>query len=266
MRENTKNRPTGEEKKRRTKPYPIVAIGASAGGLEAVVELLSHLPSRTGMAYIYIQHLDPTHESKMVPILSKVTKMKVLEAKHLMRVEPDQVVVIPPNKDMTIVDSVVTLNPRPAKPAIHMPIDKLFASLADKHREGAIGIILSGSASDGTFGLKAIKTAGGLTFAQDQTAKFQSMPRSAIAEGVVDMVLSPKEIAEELARISSKADIFQAAMQESEDEVTAGMNEDMGPILQQVKKNTGVDFTHYKVNTIRRRIIRRMLLFKLDTL
>lgn len=167
---------------------------------------------------------------------------------------------------MTIIDGVVTLNPRPAKPAIHMPIDKLFASLADKHREGAIGIILSGSASDGTFGLKAIKTAGGLTFTQDHTAKFQSMPRSAIAEGVVDMVLSPQEIAEELARISSKADIFQAAMLESEEEVTAGMNEDMGPILQQVKKNTGVDFTHYKVNTIRRRIIRRMLLFKMDTL
>jgi two-component system CheB/CheR fusion protein len=266
MRENTKNRPTGEEKRRRNKPFLIVAIGASAGGLEAVVELLSNLPPRTGMAYIYIQHLDPTYESKIVPILSKVTKMKVLEAKHLMRVVPDQLIVIPPNKDMAIIDGVVTLNPRPARPAIHMPVDKLFSSLAEKQKEAAIGIILSGSANDGTFGLKAIKTAGGLTFAQDESAKFQSMPRSAIAEDVVDMVLSPKEIAEELAQISNKTEFFQAAMEENEEEANAVMNEDMTLILQQVKKGTSVDFTHYKVNTIRRRIIRRMLLFKLDTL
>ena len=268
MGENTKNRPTAaaDKTKRKSKPYPIVAIGASAGGIEAVSELLSHLPADTGMAYVYIQHLDPTHESNIVPILSRVTKMKVCEAEHMMQIEPDQLFVMPPNKDMAIIDGVVTLNPRQARPAIHMPVDKFFASLAEKQKEGAIGVVLSGSASDGTFGLKAIKTAGGLTFAQDQSAKFQSMPRSAIAEGVVDMVLSPKEIAEELKRIGSKADIFQAAMQENEEQLNESMTEDLSVILQLVKKGTGVDFTHYKINTIRRRIIRRMLLFKLDTL
>lgn len=266
MGENTKNRPVANNKKRQSKPYPIVAIGASAGGLEAVTELLSHLPAHTGMAYVYIQHLDPAHESNIVPILSRVTKMKVQEAQHLMPLEPDQLFVIPPNKDMSIVDGVITLNPRQARPAIHMPVDKFFSSLAEKQKEGAIGIVLSGSASDGTFGLRAIKTAGGITFAQDQSARFQSMPRSAIAEGVVDMVLSPKEIAEELKRIGSKADIFQAAMQENEGPMNESVTEDLSGILQLVKKSTGVDFTHYKANTIRRRIIRRMLLFKLDTL
>lgn len=266
MGENTKNKPIADKKKRRNKPYPIVAIGASAGGIEAVSELLTHLPADTGMAYFYVQHLDPTHESNVVPILSRVTKMKVCEAQHMMHIEPDQLFVIPPNKDMAIVDGVVTLNPRQSRPAVHMPVNKFFSSLAEKQKEGAIGVILSGSASDGTVGLKAIKTAGGITFAQDQSAKFQSMPRSAIAEGAVDMVLPPKEIAEELKRIGSKANVFQAAMQENEDQPNESMTGDLTLILQLVKKGTSVDFAHYKVNTIRRRVIRRMLLLKLDTL
>ncbi|RYZ25160.1 MAG: chemotaxis protein CheB, partial [Chitinophagaceae bacterium] len=192
--------------KRKSKPYPIVAIGASAGGLEAIIEFLKHLSPTTGMAYLYIQHLDPTHKSMLPQILQRGTKMKVLEAKHRMRIEPNHLFVLPPNKDMEIIDGVVTLNPRQAKPVIHMPIDKFFVSLADKQKEGAIGIVLSGNASDGTFGLKSIKLAGGLTLAQDDSAKFGSMPKSAIAEGVVDMVLSPKEMAKELMRISKHPD------------------------------------------------------------
>lgn len=252
----------------KSKPYPIVAIGASAGGLEAVSELLRNLSPDTGMAYIYIQHLDPTHKSMLSEILQRTTKMKVIEAEHLMHLEPNQVFVIPPNKDMAVIDGVVTLNPREARPSIHMPVDKFFASLAEKHKEGAIGVVLSGNANDGTFGLKSIKLAGGLTFAQDDSARFGSMPKSAIAEGVVDMVLSPKEIARELERISRHPAI-PVIIQETEegsDKETGQDDEHLAQIISLLKKATSVDFSHYKISTIRRRIIRRMLIYKLETL
>src|SRR6266700_441469 len=142
-----------------------------------------------------------------------------------------------------------------------MPVDRFFISLAEKQREGTIGIVLSGNANDGTLGLRSIKRAGGLTFAQDETAKFQSMPRSAIAEGVVDMVLSPAEIARELERLSKRKEVFkQIIAEEEEDDGLA--DEEVSNILYLLKKSTGVDFSHYKSKTIRRRIVRRMLLHK----
>jgi two-component system CheB/CheR fusion protein len=255
--------------KRKSKPYPIVAIGASAGGLEAIRELLENLPTDSGMAYVYIQHLDPTHKSMLSEILQRATKMKVLEAKHLMHIQPNHVFIIPPNKDMAIIDGVLTLNPRKAKPSIHLPVDNFFSSLAEKQKEGAIGIVLSGNASDGTFGLKAIKLAGGLTFAQDDSAKFQSMPQSAIGSGVVDMVLSPKEIAKELERIS-RHPATSAIIEEKPDHISENdipnNDEDLANIVQLLKKATSVDFSHYKMNTIKRRVLRRMLIYKQDTL
>lgn len=248
--------------KRKSKPFPIVAIGASAGGLQAVTELLKNLSPGTDMAYVYVQHLDPSHESRLSEILSGITSMKVLEATHLLPIEKNHLYVIPPNKDLFILDGVLTLNPRKPKPSVHMPIDKFFTSLAEKQRDGSIGIVLSGTANDGTLGLKAIKTAGGITFAQDDSAQFQSMPKSAIAGGGVDMVLSPKEIAAELERLSKKANLLQTG--EKEEPVID--DHDLTLIFQLLKKGTAVDFTHYKTNTIRRRIIRRMLLHKLETL
>lgn len=252
------------------KPFPIVAIGASAGGLEAVAELLKHLPADTGMAYVYIQHMDATHKSMLSAILSRSTKMKVQEAKHLAPIEANNLYIIPSDKDISIIDGVLTLNPRTERGSMHKPIDKFFTALADKRKEGAIGIVLSGSANDGTVGLRAIKSAGGLTFAQDESAQFQSMPKSAIAEGSVDMVLSPKEIAAELDRLGKKADVIQVAMMEDEDEEKPGHDvesqEEIAAILQLLKKSTGVDFAHYKMNTIKRRIIRRMLVQKLDNI
>lgn len=250
--------------KSRSKPFPIVAIGASAGGLEAVSLFLKSLPARTGMAYVYIQHLDPTHESMLTDILSRHTKMKVIQAKHLMPIKKDHVFIIPPNKSMAIIDGVLTLNPREAKPSIHLPVDKFFLSLAEKQKDGAIGIVLSGNANDGTIGLKAIKAAGGFTFAQDESAKFQSMPRSAIAEGVVDLVLPPEKIAAELVRFSNNKDFFtKIFLEDTTDKVGS---EDLTAILDLLRKATGVDFTHYKINTIQRRILRRVLLQKFDTL
>lgn len=259
--------PTPNTAKRTNKTFPIVGIGASAGGLEAISELLQNLSSNTGLAFIYIQHLDPDHESMLSSILSRETKMNVLEAAHLMPIEPNHVYIIPPNKNMAINDGLLTLNPRQPKPIVNMPIDHFFLSMAEKQKEGSIGIVLSGNANDGTYGLKAIKMAGGLTFAQDDSAKFQSMPKSAIAEGVVDMILSPKQMAQELERFSKLPEIiFVPQYNEDINYQDSYPNEQITSIIQLVKKTTGADFTHYKPNTIKRRIIRRMLLHKLETL
>ena len=173
----------------------MVAIGASAGGLEAITQLLNNLSPDTGMAYLYMQHLDPTHESQLVPILSKFTAMPVAQVENRVKMEPNHLYVCPPAKDMTVEGRYIRLHPRPARPAQHAPIDKLFFSLAGNQKEGTTAIVLSGSASDGAAGLKAIRSAGGLTFAQDETAKFQSMPKAAIAENAADLILSPAEMA-----------------------------------------------------------------------
>jgi two-component system CheB/CheR fusion protein len=257
-----------EKGRARTKPYPIVAIGASAGGLEAVLAILKKLPADTGMAFVYIQHLDPSHESMLSSILSKATRMTVVEAEEKMRIEQDTVYVIPPNKEMQIVDGVLTLDPRPITPSIHMSINRFFSSLAEKQKDGAVGIVLSGNATDGTLGLKAIKAAGGITMAQDASAKFQGMPRSAVSEGAADLVLSPEEIAAELVRISRMKDTLRIITNEETD-VHVDDKESakaIAAILQLLRRSTGVDFANYKKTTIHRRIQRRMLLFKLSNL
>jgi len=248
------------------KPVPIVAIGGSAGGQQAVSELLTHLPGDTGLAYVYIQHLSPDYDSKLDFILSAKTAMPVLEGAHLMPVQPDHLYVTPPGKTMEVVDGVLILSPLKPKPEPNMSVDQFFISLAERQKDGAIGIVLSGMASDGTLGLKAIKVAGGITIAQDETAGFHSMPQSAIAEGVVDMVLSPKEIAQELLRFSNHADVFKLTTETDESGPDQSDVQDLNKILLYVKSATGVDFIHYKKTTIRRRIIRRMLLYKLETL
>ena len=254
-----------ESKKTISRPFPIVAVGASAGGLEAATELFKHIPDNTGMAYVYIQHLDPDYKSRLVEIISKSTKLSVEFVKNHVPIQPNKLYIIPPNKEMVLVDGSLKLTTRKPKPEPTMPIDTFFISMAERQREGSIGVLLSGTAHDGTMGLKAIKTAGGLTFAQDDSALFKSMPKSAIAEGLVDMVLSPKEIASELVRISRKKEVLQEVMNDVV--VEAELNdENLTAIIQLLKKSTGVDFKYYKVNTIKRRIIRRMLLYKLETL
>ncbi|MBL0098354.1 MAG: chemotaxis protein CheB [Bacteroidetes bacterium] len=185
--------------------FPVVAIGASAGGLEAVTELLRNLSSKTGMAFIYVQHLSPDHKSMLTSLLSKVTTMKVQEVVNKVEMEPDNLYIIPPDKEINVTNGHIKLSPRPDSPRINLPINILFSSLAETHKANTIGVILSGSANDGTIGMKSIKHEGGLTFAQDDSAKFKSMPLSAIAAGVVDFILSPKEIAKELTRLSSHA-------------------------------------------------------------
>ncbi|MDQ3844859.1 MAG: PAS domain S-box protein [Bacteroidota bacterium] len=247
-------------------PFPIVAIGGSAGALSAISEILTHLPPNTGMAYIYLQHLNPNYESNLTTILGKKSRMPVVEGEDHLPVEPDYVYVIPPNKEMTIEAGYLKVAERPREHYDYMPINRFFASLADNYKELAIGIVLSGTASDGTYGLKAIKMAGGLTFAQDDSAQFGSMPKNAVAEGAVDLVLAPKEIAEELENIAKQKEGYYAAIQGLNEETIGNRDEDLMSILTLLQKTVGVDFSQYKMSTIKRRIIRRVILNKMETL
>lgn len=246
------------------KLFPIVGIGASAGGLEAATLLLKALPTNLGMGYVLVQHLDPTHESVLAELLSKATKMPVHEAKDNAIVKPNHVYVIPHNKDLIIKAGVLKLTTRATGKKPHMPIDLFLHSLARTQKEKAIGIILSGTASDGTLGLKAIKSDGGITFAQDETAKYQGMPKAALASGAVDFVLSPSGIAKELTQMNNHPYIQQPGKNEAQLESPEDV-EGLEKILLILRKSFGIDFLHYKAATIKRRIRRRMLLHKVAT-
>ncbi len=249
-----------------TNPFTVVAIGASAGGLEAITQLLQNLSPTTGMAYIYVQHLSPDHKSMLTPILSKVTTMKVQDIDDMEKMEPDNFYIIPYNKEIEVIDGHIKLLPRLKHRISNLSIDVLFSSLAETHKENVIGIVLSGSANDGTRGLKEIKLAGGITFAQDESAKFSSMPNSAIAEGVVDFVLSPKEIATELGWMSKHPMIKRNITKPTPEDAIENNNPVLITILQLLHKRKNVDFSHYKMNTIKRRMLRRMIIHKIKTI
>jgi two-component system CheB/CheR fusion protein len=254
--------PQPAERSIQERPHPIVGVGASAGGFEAFKELLKALPSDTGQAFVLVQHLDPGHESLLAKLLAKATAMPVAEVVEGMAVEPNHVYIIPPNKTMEIKNGTLHLMPRGEPTAQHLPIDHFLRSLAEDQGNRAIGVILSGTASDGTQGLKAIKAEGGITFAQDiNSAKYDGMPRSAIAAGCVDFVLPPKAIAGELARIGQHSYLVTTPAAETEEG-----DDELHKIFSAVQKATGVNFTYYKYSTIKRRIARRMLLHKVDSL
>src|SRR5512142_2299143 len=183
-------------------PFPIVGVGASAGGLEAFTNLLQSLAPQPGVALVFIQHLDPSHESLLATLLAKATHMPVLLVEDGMRVESNHVYVIPPDKNMAILNGTLNLIPRADTTGRHLPIDYFFRSLADDQKNRAVGVILSGTGADGTLGLRAIKAGGGLTFVQSkESAQYDGMPSSAIAAQVADSILTPQRIAEELAQL-----------------------------------------------------------------
>jgi two-component system CheB/CheR fusion protein len=262
---------------------PVVGIGASAGGLEALTQLLQHLPADTGMAFVVVQHLDPARESALTALLSKATSLPVQEAVNNQTVQPNEIYIIPPNTSLTIANAALKLQPRKVTVGARRSIDSFFESLAQDQHERAIGVILSGAASDGTMGLEAIKGEGGITFAQDESAKYDSMPRSAIAAGCVDFVLSPENIAKELTHIARHPYVLAAALppDENAEQTTASerpltgrrgggprdknTEDDFNTILALLRNKSGVDFSLYKTSTIKRRIHRRMVLSKLTT-
>jgi len=248
----------------RENSFPIIGIGASAGGLEACTGLFRHLPPDTGAAFVLVQHLDPSHESVLPDLLARVTPMPVLSVRDRMEVRPDHIYVIPPNAGMTVSSGILSLQPRESTAGRHRPIDRFLESLAEDQGHRSIGVILSGTASDGTVGLSSIKAEGGITFAQNESAKFESMPRSAIAAGNVDFVLPPEEIAREIARIAHHVDfrmpLRSASSKKSPRDVP--FEDGFADILRILRKLTAVDFTHYKPTTVERRILRRMILNK----
>lgn len=234
-------------------PAKIVGVGASAGGLEAFTELLNHLPDDTDLAFVLIQHLDPSHESHLTELLSKASKMPVSEVDGDTRAEANHVYVIPPRCNLGISDGVLQTVPRTAS-GRNLPIDFFLRGLASDRGRQAVGVVLSGTASDGTLGLHAIKAAGGVTFAQEvRSAKFDSMPRSAIAAGVVDFVLPPAGIARELIAIARDSRVSAGLRRAIEPQ-----NAELAKVLRLVRSATGVDFTHYKHSTLMRRVKRRM--------
>ena len=241
----------------------IAAIGASAGGIEAFTEFVSNLPKDTGMAFVLVQHLDPEHKSMLTELISKKTVMRVSEVTNGMTVEPNHVYVIPANATMSISNSSLQLEPRGESRGVHMSIDHFMRALAEQQGNHAIGIILSGSGTDGTAGLAEIQAHGGMTFAQDEaSAKYASMPVSAVAAGCVDYVLPPRAIAHELARIARHPYLARA---EAAD-IAPAENTGLTLVFKLLRKTTGVDFTHYRQSTILRRIQRRMVVHKIDRL
>src|ERR1700683_5366854 len=246
--------------------FPIVGMGASAGGLEAFSELLRYLPEKTGMAFVLVQHLDPKHGSALQEILSRTTKIPVTEVSQGVVVEPDHAYVIPANTNLTIKNGMLQLGARVVTHGQHMPINDFFRSLAESAGQQAIGVILSGTASDGTEGCRAIKAAGGITFAQDaESAKYDSMPRNAVNAGCIDFILSPKDIARELGGISQHpyvARVLSPGMEAADGMVGSDLNALFGLL----REATGVDFTNYKHTTLHRRIRRRMAVRKVEKL
>jgi len=254
------------KKAAKEKSFTIVAIGASAGGLEAVTQLLENLSPTTGMAFIFVQHLSQNHKSLLDLLLAKVTAMEVQVIDNMEKMIPNNVYIIPNNKEIEVTDGHIKLIPRPKNRTSNLSIDVLFSSLAETHKQNVIGIVLSGAASDGTRGLKEIKFAGGMTFAQDESAKFSSMPNSAIAEGVVDFVMSPKEIGIELTRISEHPLLVNTKIKKAQNAEIENSSPELKAILQLLHKRKNIDFSHYKMNTIKRRMLRRMLVLKINNL
>ncbi len=239
------------------------------------------------MAFVLVQHLDPSHGSMLTEIIAKSTRMPVAEVRSGVAIQPNRVYVIPPNALMALADGAFRLSPRGRAPGQHLAVNFFMRSLAAEHKSGAIGIVLSGTGADGTSGMEDIKAEGGITFAQDPaTAKYDGMPRSAIDSGCADFVLAPKDIARELRRIQRhpyvRADKHDAALAEEQSAEASGAEErdtepaiaaaasfhakDFSAVLGQLRKSSGVDFSQYKPNTIQRRALRRMLLLKLDSL
>ena len=245
----------------RSKKFPIVGIGASAGGLEALELFLRHVPDGCGMAFVIVQHLDPTHKGILVELLQRTTAMQVVQVEDRQPVAVDRVYVIPPNKDMSILHGALHLLEPAAPRGLRLPIDFFFRSLADDCGPRSIGVILSGMGSDGTLGLGAIKEKAGAVFVQTPaSAKFDAMPRSAIAAGLADVVAPAEELPVRIAAYLKHAPL-DAKTETSLETKTQSALEKIYILL---RTHTGHDFTLYKKTTIYRRVERRMGLHQID--
>ncbi len=257
-----KNGSNNQTSEKVSQEFPIVGIGASAGGLEAFKLLLECLPVDTGLAFVIIQHLAAGQESLLTDILSRFTKMLVFQVEDGMQVEPNYIYVIPPGSTMTIEKGFLKLNP---KGKSLRPIDAFLTSLASERKMHAIGVVLSGTGTDGTEGLKAIKAEGGITFAQKpESAQYPGMPQSAISADSVDFVLSPDRIAKELSKIAKNPQLVRAKMETHEPKTKKETG--LRRIFTLLKSSFSVDFSHYKETVINRRVTRRMVINHIENI
>ena len=244
--------------------FPVVGVGASAGGLEAFKRLIREIPANSGMAIVLVQHLEPTHESILTDLLQKSTPIPVQEISNNVLIEPNNIYVIPSNSVLIVHEGRLQLTARPPRNQKNMPIDLFFSSLAEVYQNHAIGVVLSGTATDGTLGLKEIKEHGGFTFAQEPgSASFEGMPRSAIDAEVVDFILSPEDIA---LRLSNLTDTFLNGLRSGGQDREPSKDQAFRELLQILLFRKGTDFTYYKQTTVGRRILRRMGLNKKENI
>ncbi|PKO86755.1 MAG: chemotaxis protein CheB [Betaproteobacteria bacterium HGW-Betaproteobacteria-12] len=243
--------------------FPIVAIGASAGGLEALEQFLGHVPPASGMAFVVIQHLDPDRKDMLSELLQRTTPMPVMPARNRLKVRPDTVYVIPPNTDISILHGSLYLLDPVAPRGLRLPIDFFFHALAEDRRELAIGVILSGMGCDGTLGLRSIKEAGGLALVQEPaSARYDSMPRSAIGAGLADIVARADELPLRIAdtlRHLRPARLGQPPVGESAEQKSA-----FDKVCILLRARTGHDFSLYKKTTVYRRVERRMAIHQIE--
>lgn len=244
---------------------PVIGVGASAGGLEALEEFFAEVPAVSGVAFVVVQHLDPHHQGMLPDLLQRITPLTVTQAGDRMKVQPDWVYVIPPNKDLSILHGKLHLMPPPAPRGLRLPIDSFFRALADDQHERATGVILSGMGSDGTLGLRAIKENAGLAVVQaPDSAQFDSMPRSAINAGLADIVAPPEALWEKILAYLKHSP---RGLHVVPDKVLVLKNQSaLEQIVILLRERTGNDFSLYKKNTIYRRIERRMGLHQIDAI
>jgi chemotaxis methyl-accepting protein methylase len=259
-----KSIPSKSEKRRASQPpavprlehaCPIVGIGTSAGGLEALTQFLEHTPTDTGMAFVVVQHLDPKHKGMLPELLQRATKMKVVQVTDRIRVRPDRVYVIPPNRDLSLFHGTLHLLAPVAPGGLRLPINSFFLSLAEDQRERSIGVILSGMGSDGTLGLKAIKEQAGLAVVQDPaTAKFDAMPRSAVEAGLADIVGAANTLPAKLIAYRRHLPVIETTDKPIESKTLGALEK----IVILLRTQSGNDFTLYRRSTLHRRVERRM--------
>ena len=249
-------------RRKETKDFPIVGIGASAGGLEALEIFFSHMPHDSNIAFVVIQHLSPSHKSIMGSLLSKDTQMEVIEIKDGIKLESNRVYLNPPDKNVIIINGTLQLMTPVKTGSINLPIDCFFRSMAEDLGEKAICIILSGTATDGTLGLKAVKGGGGIAMVQDpDSAKYDGMPRSAIATGIVDFIEPVEKIPGELIKYVKAPYIGVSKKVRGTDGKFVNY---LQKVFALIRSATGHDLSHYKQTTIRRRIERRMAVHQID--
>jgi two-component system CheB/CheR fusion protein len=252
--------PIADTKSQASPSFPIVSLGASAGGLEALEQFLAHVPKESGLGFVVVQHMDPTHKGLLVELLQRNTAMPVLQIKDRMKIEPNHVYVIPPNKDLSILHGTLHLLEPAAPRGLRLPIDFFFRSLADDRQEQSIGVILSGMGSDGTLGLRAIKEKAGAVFVQTPTsAKFDSMPRMAIEAGLADVIAPAEELPGKIIDY-----LKHIPLHVRPDHAIAEKDQSaLEKVMILLRGQSGHDFSLYKKSTIYRRIERRMGLHQL---